>query len=265
MRTLVIAAFAITASLNGRVNAQSGHVHPAPKPPTDSSKLTGMADHAMSGPMNANMMKHMELTPLRTPSREDSARATRVAAELKRAIAKYQDTAVAVADGYEMFLPNLKHQRVYHFTNNERAVLAAFHFDATKPTSLLHKRGSDGKLQLTGAMYTMPKNVRLDRLDDRIPLSIARWHKHVNWCVPKKGDAARWLEKKNGSPIFGPEGSIATKAECDAAKGEFHPSVFGWMLHANVYEGGDLATIFGDEHHDDGGHAGHTAPIKKSR
>jgi len=231
--------------------AQSGHVHPPPaaKPAGDTAHMSGMADHAMSGPMDENMMKHMELTPLRTATREDNARALRVAAELKQAIAKYQDTAVAVADGYKMFLPGLKTQRVFHFTNNGRALLSVIRFDAAKPTSLLYKRGADGKLHLTGAMYTMPKNASLSRLDDRVPLSIARWHKHVNWCLPKKGDEVRWAEQKAGKPAFGPEGPIATKAECDSANGDFHPSVFGWMLHANVYEGSDLATIYGDDHH----------------
>ena len=210
--------------------------------------MAGMADHAMNGPMDMNMMKHMELSPSRPPTHADSVRASAVAAELKRAIAKYADTAAAVADGYKMFLPNVKAQHVYHFTNNRHALGAAFHFDATKPTSVLYSRGSDGALHLVGAMYTMPKNAKLDRLNDRVPLSIARWHKHVNWCVPKEGDQARWLEQKNGKPVFGPESPIATKAECDAARGDFHPSLFGWMLHANVYEGTDLGSIFADDH-----------------
>jgi hypothetical protein len=217
----------------------------------DTAKMAGMADHAMSGPMDENMMKHMHLTPARTPTHADSVRATKVVAELKQAIAKYQDTAVAVADGYKMFLPEVKNQRVFHFTNGGRAILAAFHFDPSKPTSVLYKRGSDGKLHLVGAMYTMPRNVSLARLDDRVPLGIARWHEHVNWCLPKKGDAARWLEQKDGKPIFGPESPIATKAACDAVNGDFHGNVLGWMLHANVYEGTDLASIFADDH---GGH-----------
>jgi hypothetical protein len=241
-----------------QAGAQAGHVHP--KPANDSARMAGMADNAMSGPMDENMMKHMEMTPLRRATRDDSLRAGRVAAELKRAIAKYQDTAVAVADGYAMFLPGLKTQRVFHFTNNGRAFKEAFRFNAAEPTSLLYKRGDDGKLKLIGAMYTMPKNARLDRLDDRVPLSVGRWHKHVNWCVPKKGDEARWLERKNGKPVFGPEGSIATNADCDAAKGDFHPNLFGWMIHANVFEGNDLATIFGDEHHAGSGHGDHGRP-----
>lgn len=235
--------------------AAQGHLHP--KAPSDSARIAGMADHAMSGPMDENMMKHMELTPTRKATRDDSLRATRVAADLKRAIAKYQDTAVAVADGYKMFLPNVKNQKVYHFTNYGRAFKEAFRFDVEEPTSLLYKRADNGKLTLVGAMYTMPKRANIDRLNDRVPLGIARWHKHVNWCLPKKGDETRWLETKNGKPQFGPESPVATKAACDVVNGEFQESLFGWMLHANVYEGSDLATIFGDDH-GPGGHGDHT-------
>ena len=34
----------------------------------------------------------------------------------------------------------------------------------------------------------------------------------MNWCIPKKGDQARWLETEDGKPVFGPESPIATKA-----------------------------------------------------
>jgi len=192
--------------------------------------------------------KHTELSPERRPASGDSARALKLAGELRQAIAKYKDTAVAEADGYHMFLPGLKNQKVFHFTNNARGFEAAFHFNPAKPTSLLYKRGSDGKLVLIGAMYTMPKNASLDRLNDRVPLSIARWHKHVNWCMPEKGDDLRWLETRDGHPLFGPRSPISTKAECDAVRGVFYPNLFGWMIHANVFEGSDLATVFGGEH-----------------
>ena len=251
LRTLVaLVVFPLASALSTRLPGQTGHPQVTPKSSADTPAMAGMAEHAMSGPMDENMMKHMQLTPLRTPTHDDSVRATKVAAELKQAIAKYQDTAAAVADGYEMFLPGVKNQRVYHFTNNGRALLSAFRFDPAKPTSVLYKRGADGKLHLVGAMYTMPKNASLSRLDARVPLGIARWHEHVNWCLPKRGDAARWLEQRDGKPVFGPESPIATKAECDAVNGDFHPNLFGWMLHANVYEGTDLASIFADDHHE---------------
>jgi hypothetical protein len=256
--TLTLVAACLTAAAT-RLPGQSGHVHPqaGAKPVADSAKMAGMADHAMSGPMDENMMKHMQLTPTRTATHDDSVRATKIVAELKQAIAKYQDTTAAVADGYKMFLPDVKNQQVFHFTNNRRALLSAFHFDPAKPTSVLYKRGSDGKLHLIGAMYTTPRNASLKRLDERVPLGIARWHEHVNWCLPKKGDGARWLDRKDGQPVFGPESPIATKAACDAVEGEFHENLFGWMLHANVYEGHDLASIFADDHHGPDEHAVH--------
>lgn len=221
----------------------------------DSMRLMGMTDQAMGMSADENMMKHMRLTPIRPATHDDSLRATKLADDLKQAIAKYQDTSAAVADGYRMFAPNIKNQRVYHFTNYGHAFMAAFRFDPAKPTSILYKRGDDGRLHLVGAMYTMPKRASLERLNARVPLGIARWHQHVNWCIPPKGQESRFLERRQGAPVFGPESPIATKAECDAVGGRFVDIFGGWMVHANVYEGHDLATIWGDDH--DGGHGHH--------
>jgi hypothetical protein len=191
---------------------------------------------------------HMEMTPPRPPAPGDSARAAAVADELRSAIARYRDTATAVKDGYRMFAPQIKNQKVYHFTRGWSAVQAAFRFDPSKPTSLLYTKGADGVFVLVGGMYTAPKRFSLDKLDERIPLSVARWHKHVNWCVPPHGQAARWLERTNGQPVFGPESPIATKPACDAVGGVFHESLLGWMVHANVMTSSDPAVIWGDEH-----------------
>jgi hypothetical protein len=241
---VALAAFPCVAA------AQAGHPHPTPPAKTsgDTIQMSGMADHAMGGPMDENMMKHMEMTPSRTPTHADTVKATKVVGDLKRAIAKYEDTTAAVADGYKMFAPNVKNQHVYHFTNNRRAFGAMFTFDPAKPTSILYKQTPDGKFHLVGAMYTMPKGAKLSRLDDRVPLNIAHWHKHVNWCVPKIGEQSRWTESKDGKPVFGPESPIATKAACDAVHGNFLASPLGWMVHVNVNEGSDFATIFGDDH-----------------
>lgn len=221
---------------------------------SDSARMAGMADEAMGMPADENMMKHMLLTPARVATHEDSARAMKIADELRRAIAKYEDTTAAVADGYRMFAPNIKNQRVYHFTNYGRAFMAALRFDPAKPTSILYKRGADGRLRLVGAMYTMPKRASLDRLNERVPLGIARWHQHVDWCLPPKGQAARLAERRNGAPVFGPESPIATKSECDAVGGRFFENLGGWMVHANVYEGHDLTSIWSDDHHGESGH-----------
>jgi hypothetical protein len=72
----------------------------------------------------------------------------------------------------------------------------------------------------------------------------------VNWCVPDRGEQSRWAESHEGFPVFGPASPIVTKELCDAVHGRFHESVLGWMIHANVYEGNDLAMIWGGGHHD---------------
>jgi hypothetical protein len=236
---LVLLVFAGTA-----LAAQHQHGAPA----KDSSHMIGAADAAMSGPMSAAAKKHLVMTPARKATRKDSAQALDVARQLRLALAKYKDTSVAVADGYRMFMPNAKAQRVYHFTNYRNAFMEAIRFDETKPTSLLYQRDATGQLQLIGAMYSAPQRMRLGRLDGRIPLSIARWHKHVNWCLPRKGDEQRWLERRDSLPLFGPESTIATKAECEKVGGRFHENLFGWMIHANVFLGEDLATVFGHDH-----------------
>lgn len=217
------------------------------------------------GRVSNNEALHMEMSPARPVAHGDSARAATIARELRTALMRYRDTSAAVADGYHMFMPQVKQQRIYHFTSNWRAVQEGFRFDPARPTSILYKRGADGQLTLVGAMYTAPKRFTPDRLDERVPLSIARWHKHVNWCVPKRGDAHRWMERANDAPVFGPESPIATKEACDRVGGVFHPVLFGWMLHANVFEGNDAATIWGDDHgaheHGNGMHEGMMMPM----
>jgi hypothetical protein len=230
----------------GSLLAQQGMSMPPASAGADHAM--NMAEHSMSGAMDSIMMRHMELSPLRKATKADSTRALAAVTELRVGISKYQDTTVAVADGYQMFAPGMKNQKTYHFTKKGNAFEEAFRFNAAKPTSLLYVKDAAGAMKLVGAMYTMPKRASQSRLDARIPLSIARWHKHVNWCVPGKGQQARWTEKKDGMSVFGPESLIATKAECDKVGGQFEETVFGWMVHANVFAGDDLGTIFADHH-----------------
>lgn len=243
---LVAAAAAILALVAKLAGAQA-HVHAAEAPTAPSVR---------SHTAGANAGLHMEMTPVVPGTSADSARAARVAQALRAALAKYADTTAAVADGYHMFLPGLKGQKVYHFTNNWRAVQEAFRFEPTRPTSLLYRKDTTGKFVLVGAMYTAPKRFGHEKLDARVPLSIARWHKHVNWCLPKRGDAARWAERREGAPLFGPESAVVTKEACDAVGGQFRENVFGWMLHANVFAGDDPGSIWGDEHAGHDMHAG---------
>ena len=215
--------------------------------------------HEMS-PDAMNGERHMEMTALRHGTGGDSARAAGVAALLRDALKPYADTTAAVAAGYRMFMPQNRNQKVYHFTNNRNAMKELFRFDPGQPTSILYKKGADGRLTLVGAMYTAPKRFGPDKLNARVPLSVAQWHKHVNWCVPKKNETGRWSEQKEGHPVFGPASPIDTKAGCDAVGGLFHDTVFGWMLHANVFAGNDAKAIWGDDH--GGGHDMHDGMMK---
>jgi hypothetical protein len=168
---LLVALPAVTVLSRGVARAQSARVE-------------GDATKGAAGDVAA---LHLEMTPLRAPVPGDSARAAAVAAELRSAILRYRDTTAAVADGFRMFAPQIRNQKVYHFTRGLNAVQEAFRFDPAKPTSLLYTKGPDGTLVLVGGMYTAPKRFGAEKLDERIPLSIARWHKHVNWCVPPRG------------------------------------------------------------------------------
>ena len=219
------------------------HGHPA-----DSAGMIGAADASMNGPMSDAAKRHLVMSPMRAATREDSARARDVAKQLKTALAKYADTSAAVADGYRMFAPQLKRQRVYHFTNYRHAFMEGFRFDPAKPTSILYRRGANGQLELLGAMYTAPKRWQADKLDERVPLSIAMWHRHVNWCVPRPRQGERWLERADGKPVFGPESPIVTREACQKVGGLFFANPMGWMIHANVFAGDDLSEIFAHEH-----------------
>jgi hypothetical protein len=128
---------------------------------------------------------------------------------------------------------------MYHFTNYGYAMEARFRFNPEHPTSLLYeKHGEDYKL--IGVMYTAPKSLGEDQLDERVPLSVAQWHEHVNFCAPPPD---RRKELLAPHPQFGLRGSITAQEACDAAGGTFHPVIFNWMVHVYPFEK-DQASIW---------------------
>lgn len=183
----------------------------------------------MSG-MHMDMNPHMFMTVLRPANGADQTRAAQILATLRPAIEKYKNYHVALADGFKIFLPNVPQQH-YHFTNWRYAVEAAFTFNPAHPTSLLYRKTPDG-YQLEGAMFTAPKKFTEDQLNERVPLSVARWHKHVNFCLPPKGTPPAQVDQKE----FGLGGSISTEQACSAAGGRWFPEIFNWMVHVYPYE-----------------------------
>ena len=145
-----------------------------------------------------DMGRHMKMTALRPAQPGDAERAQQVVEAARKASAKYLDYHAALADGFKIFHPEIP-QKVYHFTNYQYGFEAAFSFNPEHPTSLLYeKHGVDYKL--IGVMYTAPKRLSEDQPNQRIPLSIAQWHEHVNFCAPP---AERRQEMLGPHPQFG--------------------------------------------------------------
>jgi hypothetical protein len=92
-------------------------------------------------------------------------------------------------------------------------------------------------------MYTAPRDATAERLNQIAPLSIATWHRHVDFCggprtLPRN-------EQFGAGARFGPQGSIHTEDDCRAAHGLWIPVVFGWMTHVypddeNAWGGMDM-------------------------
>jgi len=208
------------------------------------SDASAHAMHSMEGHMD--MGPHMKMTALRPAKPGDAERARQVVESARKASEKYLDYHTALNQGYKIFHPEIR-QKMYHFTNYQYAFEAAFGFNPEHPTSLLYeKHGDDYKL--IGVMYTAPKRLGEEQLDERIPLSIAQWHEHVNFCAAPVGRKNEYL---TAHPQFGLRGSITTQEACDAAGGTFHPVIFNWMVHVYPFEK-DQASIWSvDRQHGD--------------
>ena len=217
-------------------------------PSHDMSNMSGMSGDEKDADANLRAMQsmeghmdmgpHMKMTALRTVQPGDAERAQQVVEAARKVCAKYLDYHTALAEGFKIFHPEIP-QKMYHFTNYAYGFEAAFSFNPDHPTSLLYeKQGNDYKL--IGVMYTAPKRFGEDELNQRIPLSVAQWHEHVNFCVPPPD---RRKEVLTAHPQFGLRGSITTEDACQAAGGTFRPVVFNWMVHLYPFEK-DQASIW---------------------
>src|SRR3954471_12302887 len=87
--------------------------------PADAAADEQMGHHHM------DMGAHMKMTELRPATKEDAKRANDIVVATRAAIERYTDVAVAERDGYRQFLPNVKHQHMYHYPNYRYAAEAA--------------------------------------------------------------------------------------------------------------------------------------------
>jgi hypothetical protein len=224
--TLIFAAALLTAPL--------GHTWPQGQ---QQGSMPGMdmgdnADMSGMGPSMAAMAGHMYMTPLRPKQPGDTEKAIAVVAAAKATMERYKDHRKALLDGYVIANPKLK-QPQYHFMNQANTREADLHFDPSKPTALLYRRTPTQEYKLEGVMYTTSPDATEDELNQRVPLSIARWHRHINYCAAPED---RIKDYQSAHPKFGMFGSINTEEACAAERGIFHAHIFTWMVHIFPYE-----------------------------
>jgi hypothetical protein len=131
----------------------------------------------------------MKMTALRPSQPGDAERAQQVVEAARKVSAKYIDYHAALAAGFTIFHPEIP-QEIYHFMNYEYGMEARSSLNPEHLTALLYeKHGDDYKL--VGLMYTTTRSFGEDQLNQRIPLTIAQWHEHVNFCAPRAAAGRR--------------------------------------------------------------------------
>lgn len=240
---------------------------------------SGGSSTGAMGQMGAHMKMsdHMTMTESRPETPADTQRAEEIISTMRAKLSKYQDYKVAIADGYVPFMESVP-QDVYHFAS--RSATAAEYmgdFDLAHPGSLLYEKKTFGGYKLVGAMYDAPADDNPAQLDALIPLSLSHWHAHTNICLPEgvteadvingnianhmrpnissavdadrgygrgAGDSLRMRVGYMADPRFGFTGTISNQADCEAAGGNFHKQIFGWMIHVYPFASDDLKAAF---------------------
>ena len=182
--------------------------------------------------MGIDAFGHTRVTPARSVSLDDVARAQALSTYLRARLAPYRSLARAEADGFVPSAQDVAPGELKHLMNEANVRAARRGFDLSRPSALLYRRTADG-FELAGAMYTAPLGTPFEELDRRIPLSLGQWHAHRNVCVRPRG-APPAPAKLRGA--FGFSGSIVTREACARAGGAFLDDVYGWMVHVYPYE-----------------------------
>jgi len=180
---LISWALELAAPVNPRAHetrreeaSRAGVAYPLAGEPRISSAMVAHDPHI--GPETDTMALQLAFTPGRKATRKDRSRAALLVATLRKALARYRDYHAAEREGFRPFHPELG-QPVVHFTRLWYGLKAVFTFNPAEPTSLLYRRvaGSarlNGGYKLIGAMYTAGGGASLEKLNRRVPLSVAR-------------------------------------------------------------------------------------------
>jgi hypothetical protein len=181
-----------------------------------------------STPVPSMKMGHMQMSLKGEPNPGDDARAAQILTAADAVLSKYSDVTNAVHDGYKAFFPSGKIGEEIHYTNYRYRRLELLHLDYSRPSSILYERTAGG-LKAIGVMYIAPSDATPQQLDAIAPLSVATWHRHVDFCGGPK--SLPKSEQFGANARFGPQGSIHTEQDCNAAQGLWIPVVLEWMTH----------------------------------
>jgi hypothetical protein len=184
-------------------------------------------------PVPSMKMGHMQMSLKQDPAPGDDARAASILSAAAAVLSQYRDVKTAVHDGYKAFFPSGRMGEEIHYTNYRYRRKEQQHIDYSRPGSILYKRTAEG-LRAVGVMYTAPADASPEQLNAIAPLSIATWHRHVDFCGgPKTLPSA---EQFGPNARFGPQGSIHAQEACTAAQGLWIPLVLDWMTHVYPHE-----------------------------
>jgi hypothetical protein len=173
-------------------------------------------------------MGHMQMSLKAEAAPGDAERADDILKAAAAVLVQYRNVKAAVHDGYKPFFPSGIIGEEIHYTNYRYRRKEQQQIDYSKPSSILYKRTADG-LKAIGVMFTAPTDATPQQLDAIAPLSVATWHRHVDFCGGPKSLPKN--EQFGPKARFGPQGSIHTEEECTAAHGLWIPVVLEWMTH----------------------------------
>ncbi|MGH7863713.1 MAG: hypothetical protein ACREQB_01890 [Candidatus Binataceae bacterium] len=215
------------------------------------------------------------MTKLGPPMEGDRERARKIIAEVRERIMPFADYHNALEQGFTIYLPKLP-QSEYHFFG---MVPPAVHFQAGRHplalTALMYAPAESSGYRLAGAMIRANADTPLPKLDQIAPMSIGRWHRHINVCLPRGFTLMDFVrgnlgQDRSGLPgmlpadddaaaaarnaalgvladgRFGGGGALNDPVKCEAAGGYLVKSASGWMLHVYPLAGDDFAIAFGD-------------------
>jgi hypothetical protein len=174
------------------------------------------------------MGDHMQISLKGKPQPGDEQRAQQIVAAARSVMAHYSDVNTALKDGYKPFHPTGKPCEEVHYTNYRYNRLEQRQVNYDHPGSILYKCTADG-MQAVGVMYTAPQDSTPEQLNAVAPLSVATWHRHVDFCGGPR--TLPFKDQFGPHAQFGPQGSIHTEDACKEAQGLWMPVVFGWMTH----------------------------------